>query len=50
MQEVILLIALYLCLSRGLKLPLMRLLIVLGLLHLFLRMSAMPSCWRCWRR
>ena len=36
-QEVILLIALYVCLSRGLKLPFMRLLIVLGLLHLFLK-------------
>ena len=36
-QEVILLIALYVCLSRGLKLPVMRLLIVLGLLHLFLK-------------
>ena len=29
--------ALYLALSRGLKLPLVRLLIVLGLVHLFLR-------------
>jgi hypothetical protein len=37
MQEVILLIALYLALSRGVKLPLVRLLIVLGLTHLFLR-------------
>jgi hypothetical protein len=36
-QELVLLIALYVCLSRGLKLPLVRLLIVLGLLHLFLR-------------
>ncbi len=36
-QELILLIALYVCLSRGLKLPLVRLLIVLGLLHLFLK-------------
>jgi len=36
-QELILLIALYVCLSRGLKLPLIRLLIVLGLLHLFLK-------------
>ncbi len=37
MQELILLIALYLALSRGLKLPLIRLLVVLGLTHLFLR-------------
>jgi len=37
MQELILLVALYLALSRGLKLPLVRLLIVLGLTHLFLR-------------
>ena len=37
MQELILLIALYLALSRGVKLPLVRLLIVLGLTHLFLR-------------
>ena len=36
-QELILLIALYAALSRGLKLPLLRLLIVLGLLHLYLR-------------
>jgi hypothetical protein len=36
-QEVIVLIALYLALSRGVKLPLVRLLIVLGLTHLFLR-------------
>jgi hypothetical protein len=36
-QELVLLIALYACLSRGLKLPLIRLLIVLGLVHLFLR-------------
>ena len=36
-QELILLIALYVCLSRGLKLPFVRLLIVLGLLHLFLK-------------
>ncbi len=36
-QELVLLIALYVCLSRGLKLPLVRLLIVLGLLHLFLK-------------
>jgi hypothetical protein len=33
----VLLVALYLALSRGLKLPLIRLLIVLGLVHLFLR-------------
>jgi hypothetical protein len=37
MQELILLVALYLALSRGLKLPLIRLLIVLGLTHLYLR-------------
>ncbi len=37
MQELILLVALYLALSRGLKVPLMRLLILLGLVHLFLR-------------
>jgi hypothetical protein len=37
MQELILLIGLYLALSRGVKLPLIRLLIVLGLTHLFLR-------------
>lgn len=37
MQEVILLVALYLVLSRGLKLPLIRLLIVLALTHLYLR-------------
>jgi hypothetical protein len=36
-QELVLLIALYLVLSRGLKLPLIRLLIVIGLAHLFLR-------------
>ena len=36
-QEIILLIALYVGLSRGLKLPFVRLLIVLGLLHLFLK-------------
>ena len=36
-QELILLVALYLALSRGLKLPLVRLLIVIGLVHLFLR-------------
>jgi hypothetical protein len=36
-QELVLLIALYFCLSRGVKLPLIRLLIVLGLVHLFLR-------------
>lgn len=35
--ELILLIALYVCLSRGLKLPFVRLLIVLGLVHMFLR-------------
>lgn len=39
MQELILMIALYAALSRGLKLPLIRLLIVLGLLHLYLRHS-----------
>ena len=37
LQELVLLVALYLTLSRGLKLPLIRLLIVLGLVHLFLR-------------
>lgn len=37
MQELILLVGLYLALSRGVKLPLVRLLIVLGLTHLFLR-------------
>jgi hypothetical protein len=37
LQELMLLVAAYLVLSRGVKLPLMRLLIVLGLLHLFLR-------------
>jgi len=36
-QEIVLLVALYLALSRGLKLPLFRLLIVLGLTHMFLR-------------
>jgi len=36
-QEIVLLVALYLALSRGLKLPLLRLLIVIGLLHLYLR-------------
>lgn len=35
--ELMVLIALYLVLSRGLKVPLVRLLIVLGLVHLFLR-------------
>jgi hypothetical protein len=37
LQELVLLVAIYLALSRGLKLPLIRLLIVLGLVHLFLR-------------
>ena len=37
MQELILLVALYAALSRGLKLPLVRLLIVIGLVHLYLR-------------
>jgi hypothetical protein len=37
MHELILLIALYLALSRGLKLPLIRLLLVLALMHLYLR-------------
>jgi hypothetical protein len=37
MEELILLVALYLALSRGLKLPLIRLLVVIGLTHLFLR-------------
>ncbi len=36
-QELVLLVALYLALSRGLKLPLFRLLVVIGLVHLFLR-------------
>lgn len=36
LQELILLIALYAALSRGLKLPVLRLLIVLGLVHLYL--------------
>jgi hypothetical protein len=36
-QELILLIALYAALSRGLKLPVLRLLIVLGMVHLYLR-------------
>jgi len=37
LQELILLLALYAALSRGLKLPLIRLLIVIGLVHLYLR-------------
>jgi hypothetical protein len=37
MQELILLAALYVALSYGLKLPVLRLLLVLGLLHLFLK-------------
>src|SRR5882757_8324320 len=37
MQELVLLVALYLALSRGLRLPLLRLLIVIGLVHLYLR-------------
>ena len=37
LQEVILLVGLYACLSRGLKLPLVRLLIIIGLVHLYLR-------------
>ena len=37
LQELVLLVAAYLVLSRGVKLPLLRLLIVIGLLHLFLR-------------
>ncbi|MBI3199579.1 MAG: hypothetical protein HYZ40_19125 [Rhodospirillales bacterium] len=37
LQELILLVALYAALSRGLKLPLIRLLIVIGLVHLYLR-------------
>ena len=37
LMELILLIALYLALSRGVKLPLVRVLIVIGLMHLFLR-------------
>ncbi|MBM3647782.1 MAG: hypothetical protein FJX11_08335 [Alphaproteobacteria bacterium] len=35
-QELVLLIALYLALSRGVKLPLIRVLVVIGLLHMFL--------------
>lgn len=37
LQELMVLVALYLVLSRGVRLPLIRLLIVLGLVHLFLR-------------
>jgi hypothetical protein len=37
LQELILLVAIYAVLSRGLKLPLIRLLIVIGLVHLYLR-------------
>lgn len=37
LQEVILLIGLYLVLARGVKLPLMRVLVVVGLMHMFLR-------------
>jgi hypothetical protein len=37
LQELIVLVALYLALSRGVRLPLVRLLIVLGLTHLYLR-------------
>lgn len=37
LQEMILLIGLYLILARGVKLPLMRVLIVVGLMHMFLR-------------
>jgi hypothetical protein len=37
LQELVLLVALYLALSRGLKVPLIRLLILVGLVHLFLR-------------
>ena len=37
LTELILLIALYLVLARGVKLPVMRLLIVVGLVHMFLR-------------
>jgi hypothetical protein len=36
-QELILLLALYAALSRGLKLPIIRLVVTLGLLHLFLK-------------
>lgn len=36
-QEIVLLVGLYLALSRGLKLPLIRLLVVLSLVHLYLR-------------
>ena len=37
MQELMLLLAIYASLSRGIKLPIVRLVIVLGLLHLFLK-------------
>ena len=37
LMEIMVLVALYLALSRGLKVPLVRLLILLGLVHLFLR-------------
>ncbi len=37
MQEIVVLVALYLVLARGVRLPLIRLLIVLGLVHLYLR-------------
>ena len=39
LQEAILLIGLYIVLARGVKLPLMRVLIVVGLMHMFLRYS-----------
>jgi len=39
LQEFMLLLALYLVLSRGVKLPLVRLVIVIGLVHLFLRFA-----------
>ncbi|MBS0538863.1 MAG: hypothetical protein JSR47_08915 [Proteobacteria bacterium] len=38
-QEVVLLVGLYVALSRGLKLPLLRLLILIGLVHMYLRYS-----------
>ena len=37
MQELVLLVALYVAFSHGLKLPLFRLLVVVGLMHLYLR-------------
>jgi len=50
MQELVLLVALYLALSRGLRLPLLRLLIVIVWCISTCAMPAMPRCWRRWRR